>query len=154
MSNRIYLRPNPTPKSKRQALPPKFKAAVRNGYKLTEDGSNLEHRAVWIEHHGAILSGWVVHHIDFDKQNNDIDNLVALPEHYHNRIHAEMRDGCFKYSKEYLMQKYYELKEHYATVVKEYEETLKKIESLQRKMMEYGIKYVKKPKRLKKKKKN
>lgn len=31
--------------------------------------------------------GFVIHHIDFDRNNNSIDNLVALPEELHREYH-------------------------------------------------------------------
>ena len=45
----------------------------------------LLHREKYIAEHGALPDGWHVHHIDGNKQNNDISNLEALPpgEHQH-----------------------------------------------------------------------
>ena len=32
---------------------------------------------------------WHVHHIDFNKENNDINNLISLPELIHNLVHSD-----------------------------------------------------------------
>lgn len=38
--------------------------------------------------------GYVVHHIDFDKMNNDISNLALMTISAHAKLHALMRDMC------------------------------------------------------------
>lgn len=65
------------------------KALNENGYYLTK-GGKLEHREIYKATYGKIPSGWVVHHIDQCKTNNDPDNLVALPRELHNTLHDEM----------------------------------------------------------------
>ena len=40
-----------------------------------------------------LRKGEVVHHIDFNKQNNDIENLVVLSNSDHARLHAMLRKG-------------------------------------------------------------
>lgn len=46
------------------------------------------HRMVWICYNGEIPNGYDIHHKDFNKNNNDISNLVALPKSVHQSIHA------------------------------------------------------------------
>ena len=46
------------------------------------------HRMVWTCYNGEIPDGYDIHHIDFDKNNNDISNLVALPKSIHQSLHA------------------------------------------------------------------
>jgi hypothetical protein len=36
-------------------------------------------RYLWEKHKGQLKKGWVVAHIDRDKLNDDLDNLIALP---------------------------------------------------------------------------
>lgn len=38
--------------------------------------------------------GWVVHHINGDKHNNDIDNLALLTNSAHSKIHTFQRTHC------------------------------------------------------------
>jgi hypothetical protein len=56
------------------------------GYELTEDGQ-LVHRVVYRETYGEIPKNWHVHHIDWTKENNHPDNLIAVPEAVHKWIH-------------------------------------------------------------------
>ncbi len=46
------------------------------------------HRMVWTCYNGEIPDGYDIHHKDFDKNNNDISNLEALPKAVHMRLHA------------------------------------------------------------------
>lgn len=48
------------------------------------------HRYVWYCHNGEIPSGFVVHHIDGDKNNNGIENLKLMPVGRHASIHVQM----------------------------------------------------------------
>ena len=71
---------------------PKYKEDRKdNGYLCHDvDGKRLlTHRALY----GNIPEGYVIHHIDCNKTNNDIDNLVALPIGEHMRVHAFLRKG-------------------------------------------------------------
>ena len=54
------------------------------------------HRVIYEQHHGAIPEGWVVHHRDEDKTNNDPSNLVAMPRGDHHSLHSTGRAGSEK----------------------------------------------------------
>jgi len=56
--------------------------------KWTKEKNHLEHRYFWQQEFGTIPKGLVVHHIDGNPKNNDIDNLCLLTMTAHNRIHA------------------------------------------------------------------
>lgn len=58
----------------------------KNGYKLDADGTLL-HRIISTLKDGEIPKDWHVHHCDFNKENNSIDNLVQIPEKLHVEIH-------------------------------------------------------------------
>lgn len=48
------------------------------------------HRAVWEHFNGEIPKGYVVHHIDGDKSNNDIKNLQLLNHIEHKKLHKKL----------------------------------------------------------------
>lgn len=59
----------------------------------------LEHRVIWMLHHKRdIPNGYVIHHIDFNKSNNEIKNLKLMKEKDHLKLHTPERDsiGRFK----------------------------------------------------------
>lgn len=62
-----------------------------------KDGNRgkLLHKLIWIEHNGPIPEGYVVHHHDHNKLNNNINNLelMTLSEHttYHNKNMSDER---------------------------------------------------------------
>lgn len=62
----------------------------RNGYFVSHDGKKL-HREVWIRERGPIPRGFVVHHIDQDKNNNRIENLAMMSWSRHSSLHGDLR---------------------------------------------------------------
>jgi hypothetical protein len=50
----------------------------------------FEHCLVWERHYGKIPAGMQIHHKDFDKTNNDINNLQLVTPLEHKRLHS----GC------------------------------------------------------------
>jgi len=50
----------------------------------------MQHCLIWERNYGAIPAGMQVHHKDFDKTNNAIENLELLTPLEHKRIH----EGC------------------------------------------------------------
>ena len=42
------------------------------------------------EHTMKIPKDWDIHHIDFDHNNNDINNLIAIPKYIHVFLHKEL----------------------------------------------------------------
>lgn len=49
------------------------------------------HRRVWSDVHGPIPDGMVIHHIDGDWRNNNINNLELLDNKEHCQMHMAMR---------------------------------------------------------------
>ncbi len=57
-----------------------------NGYYYADDNSRLC-RDVWEYHNGQIPAGYIIHHIDGNKGNDDINNLQMMKEAEHLRMH-------------------------------------------------------------------
>src|SRR3990167_8562415 len=56
------------------------------------------HRQIWIDNNGEIPKGFVIHHIDGDSLNNDIENLECLSakEHASNHMREPARAAMSK----------------------------------------------------------
>lgn len=58
------------------------------GYYKMQWGPYL-HRSVWEFHNGPIPEGYVVHHIDGERDHNDLENLQCMPSGEHGRMHMD-----------------------------------------------------------------
>lgn len=58
-------------------------------WKKTENGRKkcYVHRVVWEKTVGKIPEGFEIHHIDGNRFNNDISNLICLPHDDHEMLH-------------------------------------------------------------------
>lgn len=69
-----------------------FRRDKRTGYFLSSckiDGERKRlHVYVWEHHNGSIPKGYDIHHIDHDKNNNNIENLAILSRKEHLQIHG------------------------------------------------------------------
>lgn len=63
----------------------------RKGY--GELDHTTRHRALYQRAYGKLPKDWHVHHIDNNKKNNNLDNLVALPASKHHSLHHCQRSG-------------------------------------------------------------
>lgn len=68
----------------------------------------MSYRKKYEEHHNVKLEkGWQVHHIDWNHDNNNIDNLIAVPEkvhvviHQHGYLDRQEIDGLIQTYKQY-----------------------------------------------------
>ena len=70
----------------------------KDGYKeLYVNGKQvLEHRYVWMEHNSYIKNNCVVHHIDRNKLNNNISNLMMMTNVQHGLLHNLNVRGIIK----------------------------------------------------------
>lgn len=69
----------------------KAEVLKKGGYKVhtTSKGKVKPlHRVIYKEHK-PLPPSWHVHHIDGDKNNNDIENLIALPPKLHFKTHQK-----------------------------------------------------------------
>lgn len=59
---------------------------MRNGYYMTSAQYNgkiyyfMEHRVIWVWNNGAIPDGMVINHKDYNRANNDINNLEVVTQ--------------------------------------------------------------------------
>ena len=67
----------------------KFTRDDRTGYYLYSTERIRLHRYVWTYYNGLIPKGYHIHHIDADKGNNDISNLVMMLGQDHIKEHAQ-----------------------------------------------------------------
>lgn len=69
---------------------PRWKVYGYNGwgYAVNSNGE-LIHRIKSAHYDGPIPTGWVVHHVNGKKQDNDIDNLVQMPKYFHQALHQK-----------------------------------------------------------------
>lgn len=86
--NNLKMRPNKKP------LPFLFfngaKYTLRNNgyYGKTNGKRTLMHRDMWEHYNGKIKSGYDIHHIDLNRENNNIDNLECLLKSEHTRLYS------------------------------------------------------------------
>lgn len=67
----------------------KYRRDKHTGYYLNAKTHKRLHVAVYENEVGAIPEGYHVHHIDFNKDNNDPSNLVALTNSEHETLHGQ-----------------------------------------------------------------
>lgn len=50
------------------------------------------HSKIWIEKHGEIPKGYIIHHIDKNKKNNNINNLQMVTRSEHTILHPKRKN--------------------------------------------------------------
>ena len=66
---------------------------TKEGYYLNSVGAI--HRVIWSYYNGEIPENCVIHHKDFNKDNNELSNLELLTFTEHTKIHADIRTKKF-----------------------------------------------------------
>jgi len=69
-----------------------------NGYYRFKKKDLLVHREIYKTYFKRIGVNDHIHHIDGDKLNNSIDNLISLPAEFHMHLHEEQRKLNFKFT--------------------------------------------------------
>lgn len=67
----------------------KFRKDKKTGYWLCSTLRKRLHVYIYEKYNGAVPKGMQVHHIDHNKDNNDISNLKLLTRKEHDKIHYE-----------------------------------------------------------------
>lgn len=49
------------------------------------------HHYVWEKNYGSVPEGYALHHINFDKLDNRIENLQMMPKREHHKLHDRLR---------------------------------------------------------------
>jgi hypothetical protein len=74
-----------------------YKVHIRNGYVAFDNTGNYFHIWKYESHHNKkVKPGHEIHHKDFNKLNNDINNLLELTREEHDRIHNERAYNRYK----------------------------------------------------------
>lgn len=77
-----------------------YRCLTKNGYiqltvylpDLKLAVSRMEHIVTWEKAHGKqVPKGWVIHHRNETKDDNDISNLVVLPRTLHKELHIRLQ---------------------------------------------------------------
>lgn len=98
------------------------------GYKCSKDGRI--YRIVYYHYFPATDKKWHIHHIDHNKLNNKIDNLIALPEPVHAKVHNKAKQ-IGRYLTRLECEQYMEL---YTITLQEITKTEKEIEKMELKL--------------------
>lgn len=62
-----------------------------------DNSRHLLHREIYMAHVGPIPDGYIVHHVDHDKYNNQPENLVAISKSDHAKEEGHGRDKLRAY---------------------------------------------------------
>lgn len=78
-----------TREGQRMYMGKKYAREEATGYYVCTSGSRKRlHVAMWEHEHGMeVPPGCVIHHLDWNKNNNVIENLVCLTIEEHERVH-------------------------------------------------------------------
>lgn len=68
-----------------------FARDEKTGYYLNSTIRKRIHRYVWEYYNGEIPQGYEIHHVDFDKSNNNIGNLKLMSVTKHASLHAQIQ---------------------------------------------------------------
>lgn len=72
----------------------KFYYDKRNGYyfNFNRNKKIYLHRYIWEKHNGEIPKGFIIHHKDNDRTNNNIENLECISRSDHSKGHKKPKN--------------------------------------------------------------
>lgn len=87
--NKVNTRKVITREGQRMYMGKKYAREEATGYYVCTSGSRRRlHIAIWEHEHGMdVPPGCVIHHLDWNKNNNVPENLVCLTVEEHERVH-------------------------------------------------------------------
>lgn len=87
--DRVNTRKVVTREGQKLYMGKKYAIEPKTGYYVCTSGSRRRlHVAIWEHEHGIeVPAGCVIHHLDWNKSNNVIENLVCLTVEEHERVH-------------------------------------------------------------------
>lgn len=56
---------------------------MEDGYLFDSESKEYVHERAYFKQHGILPLGWHVHHIDYNKRNNNLENLIGIPQEMH-----------------------------------------------------------------------
>ena len=67
------------------------------GHRVNKVYFICSYKKTFFEKHGEIPNDHEIHHIDLNRKNGDINNLVSIPIHLHTKYHQNEREmiKCF-----------------------------------------------------------
>lgn len=68
------------------------KIVLVNGRRCINNHHNKIFRLVWIAFNGPIPKDYCIHHIDFNKTNDRLDNLMFMTRSEHTKLHNNSRE--------------------------------------------------------------
>jgi hypothetical protein len=86
-----------------QKLMSEFKGEIkklnRQGYVKGKNENGFRHRELWEETFGPIPKMFHIHHINGVRDQNTLDNLVAIPKNFHEWLHKQ--EDYFEFQEEH-----------------------------------------------------
>lgn len=100
-------------------------------------GNRLVHRCVWEAAFGKLPDGWIVHHCNKVKTDNRLENLVGLPDGYHDQIHAREKSWGLP-RREDLVDAYRSLRARYDVAIEARERVAAELAELDQELANIG----------------
>lgn len=70
----------------------KYSVEKSTGYYVSTTDKKRLHVAMWEDVNGPVPDGYIIHHIDWNKTHNYIENLTCVTQEEHNLIHNRPSD--------------------------------------------------------------
>ncbi len=77
-----------------------------DGYvKFNSEGNEIFlHRHIWEINNGTIPEGYVIHHINLNRSDNRLNNLMCLTHKQHRELHKKIDNGIQEITKKFMKE--------------------------------------------------